>query len=76
MKEDTSKKLWRILSTLLETIIYEEDGSAEHISEHICSREAASLIKELAADNKEIANALAKVDLTKYPYSEVSDILS
>lgn len=76
MKEETSQKLYRVLSTLLETIIYEEDGSAEDISEYIGSREVASVLKELAAENKEIANALAEVDLTKYPYSEVSDILS
>lgn len=76
MKKDTSKKLWRILSTLLETIIYEQDGSAEHISEYIGSGEVASVLKELAAENKEIANALAEVDLTEYPYSEVSDILA
>ena len=76
MKKETSQELYRILRNLLKCTIYEQDGSAEHISEYVSPYKVASLLKELAAENEEIANALAEMDLTSYPYSEVSDILS
>lgn len=58
MKKETSKKLGEILLNVFKCAIFEELGSAEHLTEYVSSDELIPIVKELAAENEEVLNAI------------------